>query len=160
VGQEPPSVQPDFAYGAGELFEIPGFGKVAIDAGESDVGTLSSWRRPSITISPIACAWTSLSPIVSIWRWMPETSWSSRSCAIPRLRQAMATLASILARLKASRFSSFLTTVTSRSCTRSNVVKRAPQLSHWRRRRIEVLSSLGRLSFTWLSSCAQNGQRT
>jgi hypothetical protein len=42
---------------------------------------------------------------------------------------------------------------------RSNVVKRAPQPSHWRRRRIAVLSSVGRLSFTWLSSWAQNGQR-
>jgi hypothetical protein len=29
----------------------------------------------------------------------------------------------------------------------------------WRRRRIEVLSSVGRLSFTWLLSWAQNGQR-
>jgi hypothetical protein len=39
------------------------------------------------------------------------------------------------------------------------VVKRAPQLSHCRRRRIAVLSSVGRESFTWLSSWAQNGQR-
>jgi len=39
------------------------------------------------------------------------------------------------------------------------VVKRAPQLEHWRRRRIAPLSSAGRESFTWLSSWAQNGQR-
>jgi len=39
------------------------------------------------------------------------------------------------------------------------VVKRAPQDEHWRRRRIEALSSVGRLSFTWVSSWAQKGQR-
>jgi hypothetical protein len=38
-------------------------------------------------------------------------------------------------------------------------VNRAPQPVHWRRRRIAVLSSVGRLSFTWLSSWAQKGQR-
>src|SRR3954451_13605145 len=64
-----------------------------------------------------------------------------------------------LSRSKGSRFPSFLTTVRSRSWTRSKVVKRAPQASHWRRRRIAAPSSLGRLSLTWLSSCAQNGQR-
>jgi hypothetical protein len=39
------------------------------------------------------------------------------------------------------------------------VVKRPPQAGQWRRRRIAELSSEGRLSFTWLSSCPQNGQR-
>jgi hypothetical protein len=39
------------------------------------------------------------------------------------------------------------------------VVNRAPQSSHWRRRRIEAPSSVGRLSFTWLFSWEQNGQR-
>ena len=38
--------------------------------------------------------------------------------------------------------------VSSRSWIRSNEVNRAPQPSHWRRRRIAVLSSVGRLSFT------------
>jgi hypothetical protein len=38
-------------------------------------------------------------------------------------------------------------------------VKRAPHASHWRRRRIAAPSSDDRLSFTWLSSCAQKGQR-
>jgi hypothetical protein len=78
---------------------------------------------------------------------------------MPRLRQASVTDCSSLPRSNGSRRSLLLTTVTSRSCTRSKVVKRPPQLSHCRRRRIEVLSSVGRESFTWLSSCAQNGQR-
>jgi hypothetical protein len=39
------------------------------------------------------------------------------------------------------------------------VVKRAPHPSHCRRRRIAAPSSVGRLSFTWLSSWAQKGQR-
>jgi hypothetical protein len=38
-------------------------------------------------------------------------------------------------------------------------VNRAPQASHWRRRRIAAPSSDGRLSFPWLSSWAQKGQR-
>jgi hypothetical protein len=42
---------------------------------------------------------------------------------------------------------------------RSKVVKRAPQSSHWRRRRMAEPSSVGRLSFTWLFSWLQNGQR-
>jgi hypothetical protein len=42
---------------------------------------------------------------------------------------------------------------------RSKVVKRAPQASHWRRRRMALPSSVGRLSFTWLSSWEQKGQR-
>ena len=50
-----------------------------------------------------------------------------------------------LSRSNGSRWPSFLTTVRSRSWTRSKVVKRAPQLSHWRRRRIAAPSSLGRL---------------
>src|SRR5688572_15468065 len=66
---------------------------------------------------------------------------------------------SSFARSKGSRFPSFLTTVRSRSWTRSKVVNRAPQPSHWRRRRIAAPSSDGRLSLTWLASCAQNGQR-
>jgi len=65
-----------------------------------------------------------------------------------RLRQARATDCSILPRSNGSRLPPDLTTTISRSCTRSKVVKRAPQLSHWRRRRIAVLSSVGRESFT------------
>ena len=48
-------------------------------------------------------------------------------------------------------------TVSSRSCTRSNVVNRAPQAVQDRRRRIAVLSSVGLESFTWVSSDPQNG---
>jgi hypothetical protein len=64
------------------------------------------------------------------------------------LAVASATDCSILARSNGSRrapFSPFLITVISRSCTRSKVVKRAPQFSHWRRRRMAVLSSVGRI---------------
>jgi hypothetical protein len=42
-------------------------------------------------------------------------------------------------------------TVSSRSWTRSNVVKRAPQFGQKRRRRIAALSSVGRESFTCVS---------
>lgn len=48
-------------------------------------------------------------------------------------------------------------TVISRSCTRSNVVKRSSQSGQNRRRRITELSSLGRESFTCVSSHPQNG---
>jgi hypothetical protein len=40
---------------------------------------------------------------------------------------------------------------------RSNVVNRAPQLLHARRLRMAEFSSVGRESFTWVSSDAQNG---
>jgi hypothetical protein len=53
----------------------------------------------------------------------------------------------------------FLTITSSRSCTRSNVVKRDPQDGQKRRRRIAPPSSVGRESFTWVSSWPQNGQR-
>src|SRR5450432_2809981 len=66
---------------------------------------------------------------------------------------------SSLSRSKASRRPFFLTTISSRSCTRSKVVKRPPHSGQWRRRRMAELSSEGRLSFTWLSSCPQKGQR-
>src|ERR1700756_3995341 len=111
---------------------------------------------------------TSALPSVSIWRWMPLISRSTRSGATLRLRQARATDCSILVRSKGSRRLSLsaspltapvFSTVISRSCTRSKVVKRAPQPSHWRRRRIAVASSVGRESFTWLVSWAQKGQR-
>src|SRR3546814_765596 len=49
--------------------------------------------------------------------------------------------------------------MSSRRYTRSNVVKRAPQPGQKRRRRMAVLSSVGRESFTCVSSCWQNGQR-
>ena len=49
--------------------------------------------------------------------------------------------------------------VSSRSCTRSKVVKRPPHSGQSRRRRIAAPSSDGRLSFTWLSGWPQNGHR-
>src|ERR1700761_5694003 len=64
-----------------------------------------------------------------------------------------------LSRSNGSRWPVFLTTVSSRSCTRSNVVKRAAQLVQNRRRRIAERSSVGRESLTWVSSKPQNGQR-
>src|SRR5579885_1640358 len=66
---------------------------------------------------------------------------------------------SSFSRSKGSRRPAFLTTVSSRSCTRSKVVKRPPHAGHRRRRRIAALSSEGRESFTWVSSWPQNGQR-
>src|SRR5215470_15274889 len=52
-----------------------------------------------------------------------------------------------------------LITISSRSCTRSKVVKRNPQAKHNRRRLIAAESSVGRESFTWVSRLAQVGQR-
>jgi hypothetical protein len=49
--------------------------------------------------------------------------------------------------------------VSSRNCTRSNVVNLPPHSGQLRRRRIAAPSSEGRLSLTWLSMCPQNGQR-
>ena len=95
----------------------------------------------------------------AVARWIEESSLSIRSCDTGRLRQAIATERSSLSRSNGSRRFSDLTTVSSRNCTRSKVVKRAPQSSHWRRRRIAEPSSVGRLSFTWLFSWAQKGQR-
>jgi hypothetical protein len=46
-------------------------------------------------------------------------------------------------------------TMISRSCTRSKVVKRPPQSSQLRRRRIDWFSSVGRLSLTWVFSQPQ-----
>src|SRR5258707_14759941 len=50
-------------------------------------------------------------------------------------------------------------TVSSRSCTRSRVVRRNWQAMHTRRRRITAESSVGRESFTWVSRLLQLGQR-
>src|SRR4051812_42153232 len=66
---------------------------------------------------------------------------------------------SSLSRSNASRRPLFLITTSSRNSTGSKVVKRPPHSGQWRRRRMAELSSEGRESFTWLSSCPQNGQR-
>src|SRR6185503_4768629 len=52
-----------------------------------------------------------------------------------------------------------LITVSSRSWTRSKVVKRKLQDRQTRRRRIAAESSVGRESFTWVSRDPQLGQR-
>ncbi|CAA7626689.1 hypothetical protein MTBSS4_670010 [Magnetospirillum sp. SS-4] len=39
------------------------------------------------------------------------------------------------------------------------MVNRDAQAGHARRRRMDALSSVGRESFTWVSSCPQKGQR-
>ncbi len=93
--------------------------------------------------SPIRCEGTSLSPLVSSWRWMPETSRSMRTDSMARLRQASWIERASLSRSKGSVAPPDFTTLMSRNWIRSNVVKRAPQPSHWRRRRIAAASSVG-----------------
>ena len=65
---------------------------------------------------------------------MPFTTRSTRSGSTGRLRSATCIERTSLSRSKVSRTPVLLTTVSSRSWTRSNVVKRAPQLGHCRRR--------------------------
>src|SRR5579872_6072335 len=101
----------------------------------------------------------SLSPDDSSWRTMPLTMRSMRSSWIGRLRSAMRIERASFSRSKGTRRLSDFTTVSSRSWVRSMVVKRWPQLPQKRRRRIALLSSLGRLSFTCVSSWPQKGQR-
>ena len=84
---------------------------------------------------------------------------STRSGSTGRLRSATWIERASLSRSNGARWPFFLTTVSSRSCTRSKVVKRAAALGQSRRRRIAALSSVGRESFTWVSSWPQNGQR-
>ena len=99
------------------------------------------------------------------WQWFTELNPITvagfekelRSLGFEPWRVAIRTERSSLSRSKASRRPFFLITISSRNCTRSKVVNRAPQPSHWRRRRIAALSSVGRESFTWLSSWAQKG---
>src|SRR5262245_55006506 len=82
-----------------------------------------------------------------------------RSGSIGRLRIATEIDFESLSRSNRTLRPERLMTVSSRSCTRSNVVKRPPQSEQIRRRRIAAFSSEGRLSLTWLSSLPQNGQR-
>ena len=82
-----------------------------------------------------------------------------RSGSTGRLRTAIWIELDSFSRSKGVRVPSFLTTVRSRSCTRSKVVKREPQEGQKRRRRMTVLSSVGRESLTWVSLSPQKGQR-
>src|ERR1700760_1173128 len=97
--------------------------------------------------------------MLSSWRTMPDTIFSTRSGSTGRLRRAMEIERISFSRSNGVRRPERLTMVSSRSCTRSKVVKRPPQDGHMRRRRIAAPSSDGRLSFTWLSSSPQNGHR-
>ena len=64
-----------------------------------------------------------------------------------------------LSRSNGTRRPSDFTTVSSRNCMRSKVVKRWPQFAQKRRRRIATRPRSGRQSFTCVSSWPQNGQR-
>src|SRR5215468_5774247 len=102
---------------------------------------------------------TSFSPRLSSSRTILETVCSTRSGSTLRLRIAMVTERASLSRSKGTRRPLRLMTTSSRSCTRSKVVKRNPQARHSRRRRIADESSVGRESFTWVSRLVQLGQR-
>ena len=86
---------------------------------------------------------------------MPLTIRSTRSGSTGRLRSATWTERISLSRSNGTRRPLRLSTISSRSWTRSKVVKRPPQSGQTRRRRIEVLSSDGRESFTWVSGLPQ-----
>src|SRR5580698_10838325 len=82
-----------------------------------------------------------------------------RSGSTGRLRQAFWIERNSLSRSNGTLRPARLITVSSRSCTRSNVVKRKLQVRQTRRRRITDESSVGRESFTWVSRLEQLGQR-
>ena len=135
---------PHILHRAGKFLEIQRFGEVAIDARKADVGHRIERAQP--VHDHFA---DGLGRYLALTQRFDPALDAGDKLVEPFLRDAA---------LAAGQRD--LTTTISRSWTRSNVVKRAPQPSHWRRRRIAVLSSVGRESFTWLSSCAQNGQRT
>src|SRR3954451_23630624 len=112
-----------------------------------------------MTSWPIPWLGTSLSPDASSWRTMPLTMRSIRSSSTGRLRMAMRMERASLSRSNGTRGPADFSTASSRSCPRSTVVNRWPQLPQSRRRRMAEPSSAGRLSLTWVSSCPQNGQR-
>src|ERR1700674_5238939 len=102
---------------------------------------------------------TSFSPRLSRSRTIFDTVCSTRSGSTLRLRSAMSTERASLSRSNGTRLPLRLMTASSRSCTRSKVVKRNPQARHSRRRRIAAESSVGRESLTWVSRLVQLGQR-
>src|SRR5215471_11398448 len=102
---------------------------------------------------------TSLSPWLSSSRTTLDTACSMRSGSTGRLRSAICTERRSLSRSNGTRRPLRLITTSSRSCTRSKVVKRKPQARHSRRRRIAAESSVGRESFTCVSRLLQLGQR-
>src|SRR5437899_12080121 len=90
---------------------------------------------------------------------MADTIFSSRSGSTGRLRKEIETERFSLSRSNGTRRPLRLITVSSRSCTRSKVVKRKLQATHTRRLRITDESSVGRESFTCVSRLLQFGQR-
>src|SRR5262249_4263723 len=90
---------------------------------------------------------------------MVETIFSSRSGSTGRLRREICSERTSLSRSNGTRRPLRLITVSSRSCTRTKVVKRKLQAMHTPRRRITAESSVGRESFTWVSRLLQLGQR-
>src|SRR6187402_2259357 len=102
---------------------------------------------------------TSLSPRLSSSCTIFETVCSIRSGSTLRLRSAISTERASLSRSNGSRRPLRLITVSSRSCTRSKVVKRKLHERHTRRRRIAAESSVGRESFTCVSRLWHFGQR-
>src|SRR5438445_3356322 len=112
-----------------------------------------------MTISPIVSEEISLSPWLSSSRTILDTAWSTRSGSTGRLRSAICTERKSLSRSNGTRRPLRLITRSSRSCTRSKVVKRKLQARHTRRRRMTEESSVGRESLTCVSRLAQFGQR-
>src|SRR3954470_7043374 len=101
----------------------------------------------------------SASPPLSSSRTIAETIFSTRSGSTGRLRSEICKERTSLSRSNGTRLPLRLITVSSRSCTRSKVVKRKLQATQTRRRRITAESSVGRESFTWVSRLLQLGQR-
>src|SRR3954464_6448949 len=101
----------------------------------------------------------SLSPRLSSSCTIFETVCSMRSGSTLRLRNAISNERASLSRSNGTRRPLRLMTVSSRSCTRSNVVKRNWHDRQTRRRRIAAESSVGRESFTWVSRLPHFGQR-
>src|ERR1700736_2898298 len=102
---------------------------------------------------------TSVSPRLSSSRTIFDTMRSTRSGSTGRLRSAICSERMSLSRSNGARRPLRLITTSSRSCTRSKVVKRKPQARHTRRRRIAAESSVGRESLTWVSRLAHRGHR-
>src|SRR6267154_5178219 len=101
----------------------------------------------------------SASPPLSSSRTMAETIFSTRSGSTGRLRNDICSERTSLSRSNGTLRPLRFITVSSRNCTRSNVVKRKLQATQTRRRRITAESSVGRESFTCVSRLLQLGQR-
>src|SRR3954452_10776957 len=112
-----------------------------------------------MTVSPMVSWLISLSPRLSSSCTILETVCSMRSGSTLRLRRAISNERASLSRSNGTRRPLRLMTVSSRSCTRSKVVKRNWHERQTRRRRIAAESSVGRESFTWVSRLPHFGQR-